>query len=92
MAVIRGRVVDPQGQPVAQAAVYIVSSPANMPDIAQLTDEQGQFAMSARVPGLYTVGARSDDWGVAKTDIEVRGEEEVSVELKFANAQENTAS
>lgn len=87
MAVIRGRVIDPQGQPVAQAAVYIVSSPANMPDIAQLTDEQGQFAMSAPVPGLYTVGARSDDWGNAKTDVEVRGEEQVSVEVKFARPQ-----
>jgi protocatechuate 3,4-dioxygenase beta subunit len=83
VAVIRGRVVDPQGQPVAQAAVYIVSSPASMPDIAQLTDEQGQFAMSAPVPGSYTVGARSDDWGIAKTDVAVGSEEEVTVEVKF---------
>lgn len=83
MAVIRGRVVDPQGRPVAEAAVYIVSSPASRPDTAQLTDEQGQFTFSAQVPGLYTVGARSEDGEAVQKEVEVTGEEPVSVEVQL---------
>lgn len=83
MTIIRGRVVDPQGSPVAGAAVYIISAPASMPDIAQLTDEQGQFALSASVPGHYTVGVRSDTWGLVQTDVQVAGEDQIAVEVQF---------
>jgi protocatechuate 3,4-dioxygenase beta subunit len=83
MPTIRGRVVDPQGRPIVAAAVYIVSSPVRMPDIAQLTDDQGQFAISAPVPGRYTVGVRSDQWGLLQTDVAVGDEEQVSVEVQF---------
>jgi protocatechuate 3,4-dioxygenase beta subunit len=88
MTIIRGHVVDPQGRPVAEAAVYIVSAPVSMPDIAQLTDDQGQFAMSAPVPGHYTVGVRSDDWGLTQTDVEVSGEEPVDIEVRFTPLKE----
>lgn len=83
MTIIRGQVVDSQGRPVAEAAAYIVSAPVSMPDIAQLTDDQGQFTMSAPVPGHYTIGVRSDDWGLTQTDVEVSGEEPVAVEVRF---------
>lgn len=83
MAVIRGHVIDPQGHPVAEAAVYVVSAPTNMPDIAQLTDDQGQFATAAPIPGRYTLGARSDEWGSAQAEVEVSGEDEVTIEIQF---------
>lgn len=83
MTTIRGHVVDPQGDPMAEAAVYIVAAPGSMPDIAQLTDDQGQFTIAAPVPGRYTVGVRSDRWGVVHTDVEVGSEEQVSVEVQF---------
>jgi protocatechuate 3,4-dioxygenase beta subunit len=83
MATIRGRVVDPQGCPLAEAAVYIVSAPESMPDIAQLTDHQGQFTIAAPVPGRYTVGVQSERWGVVQIDVEVGGEEQVSVAVQF---------
>jgi protocatechuate 3,4-dioxygenase beta subunit len=82
---IRGRVLDPQGGLVAEAAVYIVSSPVSMPDIAQLTDDQGQFTLSAPLPGRYTVGVRSDMWGSVQTEIEVSGEEPIFVEVQFTS-------
>src|SRR5690554_4595918 len=41
MTLIQGQVVDPQGSPLAQVAVYVISAPVRMPDIAQLTGEQG---------------------------------------------------
>ena len=88
MTTIQGRVVDPQGRPVAEATVYIISAPANMPDIAQLTDEQGKFTISAPVPGRYTVGVRSEIWGSAQADVQVRAEEPVTVEVLFNSLKE----
>ena len=83
MTTLLGHVVDPQGHPVAEAAVYIVSAPVSMPDIAQLTDDRGQFALSAPIPGRYTVGARSDRWGSAQVVVVVSGEEAVPVMVKL---------
>jgi uncharacterized GH25 family protein len=81
---IRGQVVDPSGQPVAEASVYIVAAPVNMPDIAQLTDNHGQFVVSAPVAGLYTIGVRTDRWGSAQIDVEAGDQKPVSVEVKFS--------
>jgi protocatechuate 3,4-dioxygenase beta subunit len=80
---IEGQVIDPQGRPIDDAAVYIVASPVSMPDIAQLTDDQGRFTISAPAPGRYTVGARSDRWGSAQTEVEVAGEGPVSVKVQL---------
>jgi putative drug exporter of the RND superfamily len=85
---IQGHVVDPQGEPVAEATVYIVAAPVGMPDIGQLTDDQGQFIISAPVPGRYTVGVRSDSWGVSQRVIEVNDEEPVIVEVQFTQPKE----
>ncbi len=84
MTTIQGRVLNPQGGPVAEAAVYIISAPVRIPDIAQLTDDQGQFTLSAPLPGRYTVGIRSDTWGTTQTEIEVSNEGVITVEVRFA--------
>lgn len=82
---IHGHVTDPHGQPVAEAAVYVISAPVSMPDIAQLTDDGGRFTIAAPAPGHYTVGVRSDEWGSAQKDVEVGdGESTVEVEISFS--------
>ncbi len=68
---------------MAEAAVYVVSAPVSMPDIAQLTDETGQFTMSVPKLGRYTLGFRSEAWGSAKKDIEVSSDEPVAIEVQF---------
>lgn len=83
MTIIRGQVVDPRGRPVPEATVFVVSSPAGMVDIGALTDEQGRFSLSARVPGRYTVGVRSERWGTIQEEFEVAGEGTVSVRARF---------
>lgn len=88
MTLIRGQAFDPEGAPVVGAAVYVVSAPAAMPDIAQLTDGDGRFALAAPLPGRYTLGVRSDDFGQAQSQVEVAGEEEVSVEMRFRRTEE----
>lgn len=58
---IRGQVADQAGRPAAGAAIYVSSSPRPMPDIAQLTGEDGRFTIAAPVPGRYAIGARAGD-------------------------------
>jgi hypothetical protein len=87
VTIIRGKVVNPRGDPVAGAAVYVVSSPVSMPDIAMLSDERGEFALAFPAPGLYAVGARSGEWGAAQTKVEVAGEEEVTIEIRLTAAE-----
>lgn len=88
MAIIRGQVLDPEGRPVAGAAVYVVSAPAAMPDIAQLTDGDGRFVLGAPLPGRYALGARSDVLGQAQAEVEVSGEEPAAVEVRFGRPKE----
>jgi protocatechuate 3,4-dioxygenase beta subunit len=83
VAIIRGTVTDPLGHPVAGAAVYVVSSPVRMPDIAQLTDDEGRFVLSAPVPGPYRLGIRSDSHGVLELDANVTGDRPIDVDAKF---------
>jgi protocatechuate 3,4-dioxygenase beta subunit len=83
VTVIHGRVIDGQGKPVAQAAVYIVSAPAAMRDIAQLTNGDGRFAISVSVPGPYRFGARSDGGQTASAEVNVSGQTSVAVELQL---------
>lgn len=66
--IIRGRVVDGTDQPVAEAAVYFVETPGDHPDIAQLTGDDGRYALPAvTLPGLYRVGASAGgEQGVAE--------------------------
>lgn len=83
MTTIEGQVIDPHGRPVGEAAIYIVASPVSLPDIAQLTDDEGRFTLSAPVPGRYIVGARSDRWGSAEAEVEVAGEEPARVKVQL---------
>jgi len=81
-------VLDPGGGPVAGAAIYVVSAPGSMPDIAQLTDGDGQFTLAAPLPGRYTLGARSDAFGQAQAEVEVGGKGPVAVEIRFGRPEE----
>jgi hypothetical protein len=84
--IIRGRVVDGAGRPVADAAVYFVESPGGHPDIAQLTSDDGRFALpDVTPPGLYRVGARAfDGQGVAEVLL-LGNEASAEVEIRIGS-------
>ena len=88
MTVLRGRIVDGNGEPVNDAVVYVASAPVSLLDIGALTDEAGQFSFFAPVPGLYTLGARSERWGVTRMDIVVGEEPEQQIMIRFSDAEE----
>lgn len=87
MTIVYGQVFDPHGRPEGDASVYIVSAPVSMPDIAQLTDGQGRFAMSASVPGTYTLGIRSERWGAVHKTFEVGGVADIKIEVRFPSME-----
>ncbi|WP_448578473.1 carboxypeptidase-like regulatory domain-containing protein [Thermaurantiacus sp.] len=60
MPLVRGRVVDEQGQPAAGARIMIVSGPQPVPDIALLADAAGCFTLALPCPGSWTLLAASD--------------------------------
>ena len=70
MPVLSGLVVGADGNPVSRAKVYFVSAPVSVPDIAALTNEDGQFQLTAPVPGVYTLGATGDSGGSGKVTVE----------------------
>lgn len=84
MAVIQGQVVDPQGEPVAGASIYIIEAPVSMPDIAQLTNEKGQFRLSVPAIGRYSIGIQSADWGSARKDVVVSVNDLVTMHIELS--------
>jgi hypothetical protein len=82
MALISGKVVDEQGQPVAGARVMFTSSPVPVPDIALMTGEDGSFTLSVPANGSYEILTMTDEQGQGKAAVEVSGERhEVEVRL-----------
>ncbi|MGY5311007.1 carboxypeptidase-like regulatory domain-containing protein [Nocardia gipuzkoensis] len=61
-AVIRGTVDSAEG-PVAWASVYIESAPAPTPDVAAITDEDGEFVLTGVGPGRYRIGVNAPGYG-----------------------------
>lgn len=83
MTRVHGSVTDAHGSPLAGASVYVISAPMSMPDIALLTDAQGQFTLTAPVAGHYTIGVRAGNGTSAQTDFDAQDEKEISIKLQL---------
>jgi hypothetical protein len=76
-----GTVTGPNGERIDEASVYFMEGPVPLPDIAQLTNEQGEFRMAAPVPGTYRIGVRAGDLEPVEVTVEVGDEPEQAVEI-----------
>ena len=81
MTRLLGTVTGPNGEKVEEASVYFLEGPVPLPDIAQLTNEQGEFRMAAPVPGTYRIGVRAGDSEPVEVTVEVRDEPEQAVQI-----------
>jgi hypothetical protein len=81
---IRGTVTGPDGAGIAEASVYFLEGPVPLPDIAQLTNEEGGFQLTAPAPGTYRVGVRAPGYEPAEVTVEARGEPEVAVQIRLS--------
>ncbi len=68
MPLIRGRVVDGQGHPVAGSRIMVSQGPVPVPDIAMLSGADGSFAMAVPAPGRWQLLAATDE-AQARADV-----------------------
>lgn len=82
MPLIAGKVVDEQGRPVAWARVLFTRSPVPLPDIAQLTGEDGSFVTSVPENGTYEITTISEDERSGQAFVEVSSDRhEIEVQI-----------
>jgi hypothetical protein len=67
---LSGVVVDPAGRPVADARVALTAAPVEVPDVAVLTGEDGEFTLTVPVAGSYRVAAHGDH-GLGQETVDV---------------------
>jgi TonB dependent receptor/Carboxypeptidase regulatory-like domain/TonB-dependent Receptor Plug Domain len=82
---VSGRVMDPQGKPVAGVPIHLfIQAGSGKDDVAQLSsDGQGQFQFEGLIPGTYTLRAESPDFVAAKRDFTVATGQITVADLQF---------
>jgi Carboxypeptidase regulatory-like domain len=70
-ATIGGVISDEEGRALAEVAVAFLSAPVAVPDIAALTGPDGRFAVTAPVPGTYTLIATADGYKAEHVTVRV---------------------
>lgn len=81
--VISGTVVDSKGQPLANARVYFTSGPVSLPEIAAMTDDSGNFSLTAPAPGKYVIESAADEFGTQSTSVNVKGDKPINIKLQL---------
>jgi hypothetical protein len=72
------------GAPIAQARVYFTSAPTATPDIAALTNDRGEFTLSAPVPGEYAIEAAAEGFSPGGVVIDVTERADVEAEIRLS--------
>ena len=85
-ALISGRVLDGDGNPVAGARVYFVAGPGSFPDVAALTSEEGAFTLSAPTAGPYEVQGAADGFAPRSVTVTAEAGEEATCEIVLEQA------
>ncbi len=81
VVLIRGVVRGRDGRPVDSAVVWFLSAPVDVPDIAAVTGDDGNFVVSAPSPGHYRLGVRADGHSLREVPLEVDDDVDLSVDL-----------
>ena len=85
-ALISGRVLDGEGNPIAGARVYFVGGPGSFPDVAALTNEQGAVTLTAPTPGSYEIEAAAEGFAPRKAAVTVTAGEQTTSEIVLEKA------
>jgi Carboxypeptidase regulatory-like domain len=82
--VISGVVRALDGSPIAQARVYYSSAPTTTPDIAALTNDHGEFALSAPAPGEYVIEVAAEGFSPGGIVVDVTERADVEAEIRLS--------
>ena len=84
-SIISGTVLDPDRRPVADARVYFIEGPVPLPDVAVLTDHNGEFTLTAPAPGTYQIGCAANGFEPVSATVHVERGQEAKVEILLGN-------
>jgi hypothetical protein len=82
-SVISGIVRGPDGTPIPNARVYFTSAPVPIPEIAAITDSDGQFSITAPAPGKYVIEGAADEFGTRSSTVKVKAGQPVRLDLSL---------
>ena len=80
-SVISGVVRGPDGQPLPNARVYFTKGPVPLPEIAAITNESGEFTLTAPAPGDYVIEGVADEFKPQSSKVKVKGNATLRVDL-----------
>jgi uncharacterized GH25 family protein len=81
---ISGVVLDPNGNPVEGARVYVTASPAPIPDVALLTGPDGAFVIGASAAGKYRIAASAEGFETGEAEFDTGAPRTVELRLRRA--------
>ncbi len=83
-SMISGVVRDASGEPVRDARVYFTNSPVPLPDIAALTNDEGEYSLTAPAAGTYKIGCTADGFAplTREANVERGANAKVDFQLK----------
>jgi len=85
---VTGHVLDPQGKPVASAAVHLL---VGSDDIAQTkSDSQGEFRFDGLIRGTYTLRAEAPAFVTVAQSVTVAETQEFDVQFRELTAQKQS--
>jgi len=82
-SVIHGRVYDPKGEPVVEARVYFMEGPVSLPDLAVLTDGNGEFSLSAPTAGTYQIGCAAYGFVSTTVTVHITSGQDAQIEIRM---------
>jgi hypothetical protein len=82
---IYGKVTDPQGKPVPQAAVLFTGDSPTHPDIAALTNATGDYRYTNLAPGLYTLMVNAEGFPTQTQQIQVNSGEDAQLDFHLGS-------
>jgi hypothetical protein len=83
-ALVHVTVLGSGGEAVANARVFFESGPAELPDVAALSDEQGRVAIGVPRAGRYRIVCAAEGYRTARRDIEVSAPQGCSLTVGLA--------
>ncbi|HWO03103.1 MAG TPA: carboxypeptidase-like regulatory domain-containing protein [Blastocatellia bacterium] len=80
---ISGVVRDPNGKPIIDARVYFTGGPEPLPDIAALTNSNGEFTLSAPSAGTYSIESNADGFSPKAATVAVASGQRLHLDIRL---------
>lgn len=73
-SIFSGKVLDSKRNAISGARVFFSAGPGSLPDVAALTNHEGEFTLSAPIQGAYTIEFAADGFQETRLTITIPGD------------------